>query len=133
VYWTASDASGKPEPISGAVGIPTSWTPDGNTLLYTHFAADKRPQIWRLGTRGGLDSTPRPFLETSFDEHSAQISHDGRWVAYVSNESGRPEVYVRASDPGSAPRRKTPISTQGGFEPRWSRAGSEVCYRVLVR
>ncbi len=66
------------------------------------------------------------FLQTRFSEGGARFSLDGRWVAYHSNDSGRPEVFVRPF-PGPGP--KWQISTDGGSEPRWSRSGRELFYR----
>ena len=68
---------------------------------------------------------PFPFLQTQFNETQAQFSPDGRWVAYVSDESGQPEVYVQ-SFAGSPERRR--ISTNGGARPRWRRDGRELFY-----
>jgi serine/threonine-protein kinase len=66
------------------------------------------------------------LLETPFDEHTGMLSPDDRWLAYVSNESGREEIYVR---PFPGPGGKLQISTEGGTEPMWSRDGSELFYR----
>ena len=69
---------------------------------------------------------PELILHAEFAEHSAMFSPDGRWIAYVSNESGRDEVYVRTFPELQNP---TPVSTQGGSEPLWSRDGTELFYR----
>jgi Tol biopolymer transport system component len=70
--------------------------------------------------------TPRPFLKTPFNERAARLSPDGRWLAYVSNESGRDEIYVQ---PFPGPGGKWQISASGGNEPVWSRDGRELFYR----
>jgi len=67
-----------------------------------------------------------PFARTSISEVNAVFSPDGRWVAYVSDETGRPEVYVR---PFQAPGEKRRVSTSGGSQPRWPREGEELFYR----
>src|ERR1700676_5576985 len=67
-----------------------------------------------------------PFLRTPFNEGAARFSPDGRWLAYISDESGRFEVYVQ-SYPG--PGGKWQISTEGGTEPVWTRNGRELFYR----
>ena len=72
------------------------------------------------------DAQTTPIINTQFNEYAAALSADGRWLAYQSNESGRPEVYVRDMA-GSGGRWQ--ISTAGGEEPRWSPDGRELYYR----
>ena len=69
---------------------------------------------------------PEMLLDTPFHEHTGMLSPDDRWLAYVSNESGREEIYVRRF-PG--PGGRVQISTEGGTEPLWSRDGRELFYR----
>jgi hypothetical protein len=104
---------------AGTNPYPTSWAPDGNTVL---FQADSVDLL--AITRGAI--VPMPILSRSTDDYSGQFSPDGRAILYVSNESGQPEVYV-ATWPDLSGR--TPVSTGGGFDPRWSRNGREVFYR----
>jgi serine/threonine-protein kinase len=75
--------------------------------------------------RDSLDH-PHPFAVSPFDERSAALSSDDRWLAYVSNETGRDEVYVRPFPEG---RGRWQVSTAGGTEPRWRRGGQELFYR----
>jgi Tol biopolymer transport system component/predicted Ser/Thr protein kinase len=82
-----------------------------------------RDDIWILPLSG--DRKPFPFLRSEFSERGAQFSPDGNWLAFVSNESGRFEVYV-APFPG--PGAKLQISTSGGNSPRWRRDGREIFY-----
>ena len=72
------------------------------------------------------DRKAQPFLRTQFDEAVPQFSPDGRWLAYISNETGRHEIYVQ-SYPG--PGGKWQISTEGGAEPVWNPNGRELFYR----
>jgi eukaryotic-like serine/threonine-protein kinase len=74
---------------------------------------------------GNGSVTSRPFLETPFTEQWAEFSPDGRWLAYGSDESGRPEVYVR---PYPGPGRRETVSTNGGTRPAWARGGRELFY-----
>lgn len=98
-----------------------SWSPDGKTLAFVVFDEKTGFDVWLLG-RG---KEPRPFLASSFNEFHPDISPDGRWLLYVSDEPGRVEVFVRQlSDEGSARQ----ISVGGGFEPLWSRDGSAIFY-----
>jgi serine/threonine-protein kinase len=76
------------------------------------------------------DSTaPRPYLTTRFEETAPAISPDGRWLAYVSDETGRREVYAGAFPDASAGRRV--VSTEGAKEPQWSRDGRTLFYRTV--
>ena len=72
------------------------------------------------------DRKARPFLRTQFDETAPRFSPDGHWLAYISDESGRDEVYVQ---PYPGPGGKWQISTEGGTEPVWSPNGRELFYR----
>jgi hypothetical protein len=73
------------------------------------------------------DRTPQELLRSlSFENHSPALSPDGRWLAYVSDESGRAEVYVR---PFPGPGGRAQVSNGGGTEPRWSPSGREIFYR----
>ncbi|HEV2198705.1 MAG TPA: protein kinase [Bryobacteraceae bacterium] len=127
LFWAPSDGSSKPEPLLvGRGGLPDSWAPDGKTLLYEAHQGPAR--IWSLQpavSRG--DGKPRLLFEaSSLNESDAQISPEGHWVAYTSDESGKNRVYVR---PFPGPGGKTPISIEAGQEPRWRRDGQEMFYR----
>jgi serine/threonine-protein kinase len=110
---------------------PSSFSPDGSLLLLNVLnlgdtrSANTNWQIFVLPLRG--ERKLRPFLQTRFTDFGARFSPDGQWVAYVSNESGRDEVFVRPF-PGAGA--KWQISTEGGSEPRWSRSSRELYYRV---
>jgi serine/threonine-protein kinase len=73
----------------------------------------------------GRDPKPFPLATTRFNETQARFSPDGRWVAYTSDESGVPQVFVRATPPGAAVRQ---VSTDGGAQPTWSKGGRELFY-----
>jgi len=113
--------------------LPSSWSPDGKTIAYTkNYAADRSPtrkalsaDIWLVPADGS--SPPRPWFETPFRESSPIFSPDGRWIAYVSDESGLSEVYVR---PYPGPGAAIKVSTEPGFEPVWCRGGRELIYRA---
>jgi Tol biopolymer transport system component len=109
--------------LSGAgPQFPTSWSPDGSTLAFHERKPSGERDIWVV-TAG---SDPVPFLRTPFDERSPRFSPDGKWLAYVSDESGRNDVYVQPF-PGPGP--KWLVSTDGGVDPVWSRDSRELFYR----
>ncbi len=68
---------------------PFSWSPDGQFLLYATVGSSQ--DLWILPLR---DRKPRPYMQTPYNEYAGRFSPDGRWIAYRSDESGRPEVYV---------------------------------------
>jgi Tol biopolymer transport system component len=104
--------------------FPSSWSPDGRSILYTAPSLSGSGfDIWILPLSG--DKKPVPLLSTSFNEGFGQFSPDGQWIAYVSNESGRPEIYIA---PFSGKGGKWQVSTSGGLFPRWRRDGRELFY-----
>jgi len=138
LYWMRADGSGEAERLTSSDTnaaasrrhrVPTSWSPDGRTLVFTQrlgSAASVNRDIWTL-TFGDAGPLARPFLESAADEPSAEISPDGRYLAYESNQSGRPEVYVQPF-PGSG--RRELVSIDGGGQPAWGRNGRELFYRA---
>jgi Tol biopolymer transport system component len=99
-----------------------SWSRDGTLLAFTEVHPDTGEDLWILP----LGVSPRPFLATPARENAPAFSPDGKWIAYQSDDSGRPEIYVqRYPGPGT----RALISTNGGKEPVWSRDGRELFYR----
>ncbi|HSC26063.1 MAG TPA: hypothetical protein VLD67_02245, partial [Vicinamibacterales bacterium] len=124
IYSVSADGTGQPQLIAESEHRQwaTSWSPDGNTMaLYEQHPVTQR-DIWILPGKGQRTA----FLATPFQERAARFSPDGRWLAYVSNDSGRDEVYVR---PYPGPGEKITVSTDGGSEPVWSANGREIFYR----
>jgi dipeptidyl aminopeptidase/acylaminoacyl peptidase len=101
---------------------PNSLSPDGTTLLYTFQKNSGHLSIWSLHLP---DRKAVPILEGNYDFSSGMISPDGHWLAYVSNESGRNEVYV-TSYPGM--QGKWQVSREGGEEPRWRGDAKEIFF-----
>ncbi len=92
--------------------------------MFERLNASSRGDIWVLPLNG--DRTPKPYLQTRLNERGPAVSPDGRWLAYVSDESGSDEVYVAGfPEPSAAVR----ISDDGGREPRWAPDGRELFYR----
>ena len=102
---------------------PTDWSKDGRFIVYENNDPKTKDDLWVLPLFG--DRKPMPFLETEFNERQGQLSSDGRWMAYISDESGSWEVYVQ---PFPASGGKWQISTKGGGQPRWRRDGKELFY-----
>jgi Tol biopolymer transport system component len=107
---------------------PMDWSRDGRFLVYETLDARTQRDLWVLPLVG--DRTPRLLLHSEFNESQGQLSPDGLWIAYISDESGRWEVYVRAF-PGLGDVRL--ISTGGGTQPRWRRDGREIFYVAADR
>ncbi len=125
VYAKAADGGG-PEELLFTAAHPHlgSWFSDGKTIAFTNYSPDMAGDlaVAAVGSKG----EPSSFLRTPFNERAPRVSPDGRWLAYVSNESGRDEVYVQAF-PG--PGGKWQISSDGGSEPVWSRDSRELFFR----
>ena len=127
VLLTSADGSGEPETLldRDERQFPTSWIANGNVMtIYIDSADSTARDLYMLPLDGDL--TPELFLATPFQERGASFSPDGQWIAYVSDESGQDEVYVR-SYPG--PSGQVIISTGGGEEVVWGPDGSELFYR----
>lgn len=110
----------------------TSWAGDGRFLLYTAVHPETGSDIWVLPLNG--TRSPMPFLATRFQESEAQVSPDGKWVAYQSDESGANEIYVRSirfNSEGTAVEvgASTAISGGRGTFPRWRGDSRELVYR----
>jgi hypothetical protein len=125
IYWQPSDGSGEPERLitSQYVNVLMSWSPDGKVLAFIEVNPATGYDLWVLSLK---DRKAKPFLRTPFNESAAWFSPDCRWLAYISDESGRYEIYVQ---PYPGPGAKLQISTDGGTEPVWNPRGRELFYR----
>jgi serine/threonine protein kinase len=132
VYVKDVDATSDETPLFQAAtnDATLDWSADGRFMLLSRIAANTGVDLWVLPL-GGRE--PVPLLETQFSESSARLSRDGRWVAYVSNESGREEIYLRpfvmSSDGKPTLGAKWQVSNDGGNWPRWRADGKELFYR----
>lgn len=111
-----SAASGdSPTPLlrGGTLKILNDWAPAGDTIVYTESSVDTKLDLWAISVADGRTT---PLLATPYNEVQARFSPDGGWLAYVSDETGKLEVYV-ASYPGLD--RKYQVSTAGGGQPQW--------------
>jgi Tol biopolymer transport system component len=111
---------------------PTDWSLDGRFIALQRWDLRTKWDLFILPRDG--DQKPAPFLQTEFNETEAAFSPDGHWIAYNSDESGRPEVYVQpfmGALPGIGPKRR--ISDGGGLWPKWRSDGKELFYMTLDR
>jgi Tol biopolymer transport system component len=105
--------------------FPTSWSPDGHFLAFDASSPDTGWDQWILPLEGG---EAYRFLHSKFNEANGVFSPDGRWMAYVSDESGRQEIYLT---PFPGPGRRWRVSADGAMYPRWSSTGHELYYQGL--
>lgn len=127
LYAINADGSGQPERLTTSeyLQVPSSWASTSNAIAFLQRPGPgDESGIWVLPM--GADRKPRLFLASRFNLTHPDLSPDGQWMAYVSNESGTQEVYVQAY-PG--PGEKVRISTAGGTEPIWTANGRELLYR----
>jgi Tol biopolymer transport system component len=115
IFAKPANGLGVEQLLSKAEGIPVDWSPDGRHLLY------------RLGNDLMVESEGHgaPFAQTAVNVRHAQFSPDGNWIAYGSDESKRPEVYVQSFPSAGS---KFQVSNAGGMQPRWRRDGRELFF-----
>ena len=128
--------SGQPEEqLTSTPGdkIVPHWSRDGRYLVFIQIGTTTAEDIWALPLDG--DRRPFPVLQSAALESNPALSPDGRWLAFESSQSGRPEVYVTPFPPAATTPSSTPprwqVSTQGGSRPRWSGDGKSVLYVSL--
>ncbi len=129
IYWQPVDGSSPMERLTQSESslFPGSWSPDGETLAVTGYHQTNGCDIHLLNVRDRIITT---YLSSRFFQGYPEFSPDGRWMAYVSDESGRNEVYVQPIPPGGG---KWQISVEGGTEPLWSHDGKELFYRQRMQ
>ncbi|MGK2933734.1 MAG: protein kinase domain-containing protein [Gemmatimonadaceae bacterium] len=125
LWWRTADLSAPPQPLLSSEhedyyeGVIT---PDGAALVYQLDTAGADVMFRRLSG----DTTPMPIASTQFNEAMPRVSHDGRWVAYVTSESGGDQIVVQ---PLPGPGARVQVSVSGGSEPVWARDGRRLFYR----
>jgi Tol biopolymer transport system component len=129
IYEKSFSGEGQEKPLllGGTINQhPIDWSPDGKTLLL-HGNGNQQLDLFTLSL-SEKDAKPIPFVASSGADAQGQFSPDGRWVAYVSTESGSNEVYVKPFPSGDG---KWQISSAGGSQPRWRGDGKEIFYLSL--
>jgi serine/threonine-protein kinase len=133
IWWQAADGTSPAERLAGfpfnrvSNFLPNGVTPDGSKLLATVNegpGGSTLADVWIVPLIG--DHQPAPLLQAPSIERNAEISPDGRWIAYESLETGRSEIYVRPFP--SVTAGKWPVSTGGGSQPLWARSGKELFF-----
>jgi len=131
VVWQAADGSGVMEPLTVGTAtnlpdfMPQDFTPGDEALIFTNIGAPR--DLWMVPV--GDPSGARALLSTPANELGGTVSRDGRFIAYQSDESGQPQIYVRPfPDVDSGGRWQ--VSTSGGTRPRWGRDGTELYYFI---
>jgi Tol biopolymer transport system component len=102
--------------------IPESWSSDGETLLFLRQTGNNEQTVWALPLSGEGEAEP---VLTAFRMDEPQLSPDGRWLAYISDESGRDEIYV---EPFRREGDRVRVSVDGGGQPKWRGDGKELFF-----
>jgi len=126
IFWQAADGTGVAERLSTSAQLQAPWafTPDARSLIIRDSEAKTGVDLAVLSVDGkGLIT---PLIKQTSNQTNADLSPDGKWIAYQSNESGRDEVYVRSFPSVDAGRWQ--LSSSGGTRPVWARNGRELFY-----
>ena len=125
VYIRPTSGSGTPQRLAPSEDsqFPSGWTPDGKRLAFTASSIATGYDIQVSDIASGETQS---FLSSTFNEYGAVFSPDGKWASYVSDETGREEVYLRSYPDGGS---QLQISSGGGTNPLWSRDGRQLYYR----
>lgn len=126
IYWQSADGSGSVEQFlqSPNAQYPSAISPDGTRLVLREDGATRDLMVVTMDK----ERRAQPLVQTPFSETSAEISPDGRWIAYASDESGMDEIYVRPFPDVNAGRWQ--VSSGGGAKPLWARNGRELFYLI---
>jgi Tol biopolymer transport system component len=125
-----ANGSGEAETLLPGPEFPSAWSPDNRFVIFLRRGVKTRLDMWALPTFG--DKKEYLLLNSPFDELAPQLSPDGRWLAYSSDETGSYEIYVQPfSLEGKLGADKKRVSTAGGTYPVWKRDGSELFFVQL--
>ena len=126
IYQKLSNGSAPEEPLvtSAELKYNPSFSPDGKFIMYAQFNPKTNADLYLVST--GSDRKIQMFLQTNFIEAQPRVSPNGRWVAYISNETGQFEVYVQTFPVAGGG--KVLVSVGGGSQPQWRGDGRELYY-----
>jgi Tol biopolymer transport system component len=138
LFWVAADGGAAPELLAKAGTVvlrPTSFSPDGGRLIFAKGTWDGPPRsvgvlLYTIPLEGAREREPRVLIDSPFPVSFGSYSPDGRWIAYVTLESGQAAVYLRAAD---LTGRRWALSKGNGQGPAWSPDGSEVFFQEAGR
>ena len=130
IFQKLSNGSAVEEPLvsSAELKLNPTFSPDGKFIIYSQLNPKTNHDLYLVST--GSDKKIETFLQTNFAEVQARVSPNGRWVAYVSNETGQFEVYVQTFPVVGG---KLPVSVGGGSQPQWRADGRELYYYAPTR
>jgi len=125
LYQRPTNGSSQEELLLRSSGDKLSccWSRDDRALIYQQRDPKTQWDLWMVPLAG--DKKPIPLLTTPFNEYQADLSSDGKWLAYVSDETGEPEVYVQPFPPNGS---KWQLSMGGGTQPKWRRDARELFF-----
>ena len=125
IYQKPSNGASPEEPLisSAELKYNPQWSPDGQSIIYSQVNSKTNSDLYLLSLGGERKS--RSLLQTTFIEAQARFSPNGRWIAYISNETGQFQVYVESFPATGA---KLAISIGGGSQPQWRADGKELYY-----
>jgi len=125
LYWKAADGTGAEERLTTSTRHqqPLFVTPDGRSVVYQEESPDTGYDLWMLPLQG--DRTPKPILRTKANEKVASLDPDGRFLAYISDQTGRDEIWVRPFPDGEGALQ---VSNDGGTDPLWADKGRTLFY-----
>nr|MCU0245795.1 protein kinase [Bryobacter sp.] len=126
VYLMTANSPGSEQPllVNGKYKHHLAWRPDGSVIVFEMSDSTNKPvDLWAMPTNG--DKSPYPVVASEFSDAQPSFSPDGRWLAYISNATGRYEVYIREFSKGvTAP--VVQLTTSGAIQPRWRKDGREI-------
>ncbi len=117
---------GEAEQIFAGTNFPMQWSPDGRYIIFLRRGVKTRLDMYALSMTGERKETL--LLNSAADEQNTQLSRDGKWLAYTSDETGTYEIYVQSFTDGKLGSDRKRISTAGGKFPVWRRDGTELFF-----
>jgi serine/threonine protein kinase len=127
IFLRAANGVGKPEILILGTVYPRQFSPDGRFLMYTQRATKTRADMWLHPLNG--EAKDVPLLVSPADESSGAFSPDGKWLAYLSDETGDDELYVQSfKEDGTLGTDRKKVSINGASPPVWSRDGRQLFF-----